>query len=71
LIDKNYSFSFTACSLRETETLKIASLYANLDNWTQVRTKVMADNLLQQKTESSLKRLYNELSSGELCLHIR
>lgn len=45
------------------ETLLLADLYNKEKDWDQVRTEVLATNLLQARTESTLKKLYREISS--------
>jgi hypothetical protein len=65
--------SFTTGSLFHRESVKLAALYLDLGDWNAVREKVIAENLLQARTISSLKRTCRELlsrlmnlNSGEL-----
>jgi 5-bromo-4-chloroindolyl phosphate hydrolysis protein len=68
-----YSMSFTTGSLFHRESVKLAELYLDLGDWNTVRDKAIADNLLQARTLSTLKRVCREvvsrlktLSSNEL-----
>ncbi len=68
-----YSMSFTTGSLFHRESVKLAALYLDLGDWTAVRDKVIAENLLQSRTLNTLKRVCREvvsrlgtLSQGEL-----
>lgn len=68
-----YIFSFTAGGLLLNESTCLAALFLELGNWGDVRKKVMEDNLLQQRTASSAKRIFGEvrrrlcrLSKGEM-----
>jgi len=68
-----YSMSFTTGSLFSRESVKLATLYFELADWNAVREKVMAENLLQARTQNTLKRVCREvvsrlktLSLGEL-----
>ena len=65
---KKYSFSFTTCSLRPQDSIKIAEAYVKNRDWDVVRHLVVGENLLQQRTTRSLERLYQELSSRLKCL---
>ncbi|AZZ95338.1 DUF1819 family protein [Hahella sp. KA22] len=68
-----YSMSFTTGSLFHCESVKLAALHLDLDDWSSVRDKVIAENLLQTRTLNTLKRVCCEvisrlrmLSPGEL-----
>lgn len=68
-----YNMSFTTGSLFHHESVELAALYLDLDDWDAVRGKVIAENLLQARTRSTLKRVCQEvisrlrtLSPGEL-----
>lgn len=68
-----YIFSFTAGGILLNESTCLAALFLELGNWGDVRKKVMEDNLLQQRTASSAKRVFGEvrrrlcrLSKGEM-----
>lgn len=77
MTDDRYSMSFTTGSLFHRESVELAALYRDLDNWNSVRDKVIAENLLQARTLNTLKRVCREvisrirtLSTGELDLLI-
>lgn len=59
----NYSLSFTTSSARISESLKLVHLYLDLSDWDAVRQRVVDDNVLQQRTIRSRKKMYQELSS--------
>ncbi|WP_462164401.1 DUF1819 family protein [Pseudoalteromonas xiamenensis] len=44
------------------ENLIIAEEYNKFKNWTQVRDEVISNNLLQSRTDSTLKTIYGEVS---------
>lgn len=71
--NNRYSMSFTTGGLFHRESVKLATLYLELDDWYSVRDKVIAENLLQARTLNTLKRVCREvvsrlrtLSQGEL-----
>lgn len=70
MVARNYSISFTTCSIRKTETLKLVALYNEYQDWKEIRRICLQDNVLQQRTERSAKRLYRELVSRLKCLNI-
>mgnify|MGYP001769664202 CR=1 FL=1 len=55
------SFSTGGLFLRESE--RAAALYRDFGDWTTVRDKILAENLLRARTLSTLKRLCRELVS--------
>lgn len=55
--------SFTAGSLFRRESVELATLYLDLDDWSSVRDKVIAENLLQTRTLNTLKRVCREIIS--------
>lgn len=57
-----YSFGFTTGAAFLHESLTIASLFRELKDWSHVRDKVVTQNLLQARTESTLKKIYGEVS---------
>lgn len=67
---RRYSISFTTCSIRKLETLKIAAIYFESRDWNAIRQTVLDRNILQQRTQRSMKRLYQELSSRLRLLNI-
>lgn len=58
-----YSLSFTTGGLFHRESLMLINLYLDLGNWNSVRDKVIAENLLQVRTVSAIKRLSREIIS--------
>lgn len=65
--------SFTTGGLFHRESVELATLYLDLGDWSSVRDKVVAENLLQTRTLNTLKRVCHEiisrlrtLSRGEL-----
>jgi len=58
-----YSMSFTTGSLFYRESVKIAELYLEFEDWNAVRDKVIIENLLQSRTLNTLKRVCRELIS--------
>lgn len=63
MLHQNYSFSFTTSSLRRQETVKLAQLYLHYRDWNAVRDHTIQNNILQQRTTISSKRLCRELLS--------
>lgn len=57
-----YSLSFTTGAALEVETVAIAKLKSDLVDWKDVRAIVIEKNALQARTESTLKKLYGEIS---------
>ena len=53
--------SFTAGALLQTESVTIAKLYLEVGDWDLVKDKVIAENLLQSRALSTLKRLSHEI----------
>ena len=58
-----YTLSYTTGAALVPETQLVADLYNKEANWDRVRSEVMASNLFQARTESTLKKLYREISS--------
>jgi len=61
-LDK-YKLSFTTGGLYYRESIKLVELYLARHDWSEVRQKVLAENLLQLNTHSSQVRTYREVSS--------
>ena len=53
--------SFTAGALLQLESVTIAKLYLEMGDWESVKDKVIAENLLQSRALSTLKRLSHEI----------
>lgn len=58
-----YSMSFTTGSLFHRESVELTALYLGLGDWSSVRDKVIAENLLQTRTLNTLKRVCREIIS--------
>jgi hypothetical protein len=58
-----YSMAFTTAPLLFAETMRVAELFAQNPNWSQVREMVLANNLLQMRTNNAAKRIFSEISS--------
>ena len=55
--------SFTTGGLFHHESVNLAGLYLDIQDWNAVREKVLADNLLQARTLNTLKRVCREVIS--------
>lgn len=55
--------SFTTGGLFHRESVEVAALYLDLGDWDAVRDKVIAENFLQARTLSTLKRICREIIS--------
>ncbi|MCA9933328.1 MAG: DUF1819 family protein [Anaerolineales bacterium] len=55
--------SFTTGPLLHYESMIIAALFAEMQNWDAVRNIVIAENRLQMRTLNSSKRIYSEIVS--------
>lgn len=60
---QNYSMSFTTAPLLRQESLTLAGLYDQLDDWEKVREIAVAENRLQLRTVNSARRMTSELIS--------
>lgn len=58
-----YSLSFTTGSLFFQESLRVASVYLDFNNWHSVREKILSENILQSRTQNTLKRICREVIS--------
>lgn len=58
---QKYNMSFTAGALLQPESVTIAKLYLEVGDWDLVKEKVIAENLLQSRALSTLKRLSHEI----------
>ncbi len=61
-----YSFAFIAASFLFNETLKIAEIYIQDDNWENIEKKIINENILQKNKEATSKRLFAEIKK-RLC----
>ncbi len=58
-----YSMSFTTGALFCHESVKLAGLFIELNDWSAVRNKVLSENLLQARTQNTSKRVCREIIS--------
>ena len=58
-----YSMSFTTGALFYRESVRLAALFVDLKDWNAVRNTVLADNLLQARTQNTSKRFCREIIS--------
>ena len=61
--NKQYSMSFTTGGLFHQESVKLAELYLELNDWRAVRDTVLSENLLQARTLTTSKRICREIIS--------
>ncbi|MBE0574415.1 MAG: DUF1819 family protein [Desulfuromonadales bacterium] len=59
----HYIMSFSTGGLFHRESVKLVELYLNLYDWESVRDKVIEENLLQTRTQNTLKRVCREIGS--------
>ena len=58
-----YCMSFTTGGLFHHESVNLAVLYLDIEDWNAVRQKVMAENLLQTRTLNTSRRVCREIIS--------
>ncbi len=58
-----YNMSFTAGAMLQQPSVLLAELYASLGDWQAVRSRVLADNLLQARTQNTAHRICREIVS--------
>ena len=63
MTNDRYSMSFTTGCLFYRESVKLATLFVDLKDWNIVRNTVLADNLLQARTQNTSKRVCQEIIS--------
>ena len=61
MASKSFPLSFTTGGLFRYESVTLARLYLETGDWDRVKKRVMADNLLQARTRSSLVRTTREI----------
>lgn len=59
----SYSMSFTTGSLFRQESVQVAALFLEYQDWNKVRDRVLSENLLQFRTMNTLKRVCREIFS--------
>jgi hypothetical protein len=57
----NYSFSFTALAAQIPEMKSIAELYLKSDNWKEVESIALADNVLNKSKSRTTDRIFREI----------
>jgi hypothetical protein len=55
--------SFTTGGLFYRESVKLAELFLELNDWNAIRNKVLSENLLQARTQNTSKRVCREIIS--------
>ena len=68
---ERYSMSFTTGSIFHKESVELAALYLELDDWKVVREKVVSENLLQARTLNTSHRVCREIISRLKTLNAR
>jgi hypothetical protein len=63
VVAARYSMSFTSAALAYRESLVIAETYQQIGKWDAVREKIVAENLLQMRTQNASKRICREIIS--------
>jgi len=58
-----YTLSYTTGAALIPETILVAELQNRTGSWVNTRAEVLETNLFQTRTESTLKKLYREISS--------
>ena len=58
-----YVMSFTSGGLFFNESLQVAEVYDDIQDWETVKKKVLAENILQTRTENSSRRRAREICS--------
>lgn len=56
-----YSMGFIGGALLYPESLKVARIYAELQNWHEVSEAAFSNNVLQARTQKSARRILNEI----------
>lgn len=61
MMDHDLTMSFTTGGLFLHESIKLAALFVELSDWESVRSKVLAENLLQTRMINTSKRIFREV----------
>ena len=61
MVKPGYNMSFTSGGLFFNESLKVAEVFLEKKDWKKVRDTVLENNIIQTRTESSLKRVAREV----------
>jgi hypothetical protein len=60
-MEEKYNMSFQTGSLLRAESIKLAELYLEAKDWSDVRSVVARDNVFQSRTQSSSSRIAREI----------
>ena len=63
MTDKKYNMSFTTGGLFYTESLKALEVYQKKQDWAKTRKRILTENLIQARTQSSAARRVREVCS--------
>jgi hypothetical protein len=66
--NENYSLSFTTGAALIWESIELARLKSDQEAWDAVKAHVLENNTFQSRTDSTLKKLYGEVSRRLQCL---
>jgi hypothetical protein len=69
--EKRYDLSFTTGALLRAESVKMATLYLDLNDWDSVRDAALSTNLVQARTVATSKRVCREICSRLKALNER
>lgn len=61
MTNSKYKMSFTSGGLFYNESLQVTELYNETGDWQKTRDRVLSENILQARTESSAKRRAREI----------
>lgn len=59
--EQKYSLSFTSIGARRSETAEVARAYVDRPDWTEVRRRIVEDNIISLNKESTRKRIGREI----------
>ena len=59
--EQKYSLSFTSIGARRPETVEVARAYVDCLDWTEVRRRIIEDNIISLNKEGTRKRVGSEL----------
>ena len=61
MMDKKYNMSFTTGGLFYTESLKALEVYQEEQDWSETRKRILTENLIQARTQSTATRRVREI----------
>lgn len=65
---EKYLLSYSAAAIRRADCVTLAKAYLECNDWAEVRHRVLDDDILLIKAESSRKRIATELIRRMMCL---